>query len=276
MYMTGWVGLLPYMEQGPLYDEFSGPLTANGVNFNPWGPYAYSGNGRGYPPLQRQIPGLLCPSDGPAHTKGPTTQGYTNYHFSFGDKITGNFYDQSPRGVFGRITHQGTRDIIDGTSNTLAVSESLVGAVGGRARRVKGGVAARQMGLATNPMVCYSRINPNDQNSLTGTVWGYRGRFWGEGHGHVAGVTTVIPPNGPACACAESTWCYWGIFPPNSNHPGGVCAALADGSTRFIDENINTGNLSATEAEKTGAQMSPYGVWGALGSMDGAEPPQQF
>ena len=276
-YMTGWIGLLPYMEQAPLYDEFANPVVTSARTFPPWGPYAYTGNGRGYPPLQQQVPGLLCPSDGPAHTKGPTTQGYTNYHFSFGDKISGNFYDTSPRGVFGRINHMGTRDIIDGTSNTLAVSEALVGAVGGRARRVKGGTAAAVTGLAQNPMVCYGRINPNDQSSFSGNpVWGYRGRYWGEGHGHVGGVTTVIPPNGPSCACGESQWCYWGIFPPNSNHPVGVCAVLADGATRFVDENINTGNLSSPEADNLGQRRSPYGVWGALGSMDGTEPPEQF
>jgi len=275
-YMTGWVSLLPYYEQTALWDQFSSPGTYNGRTYPAFGPYAYHGTGRGYTPLQQQVPGLLCPSDGPAHDKGATTQGYTNYHFSFGDKIWGNFTDQSPRGLFGRIRHKAVRDVTDGTSNTLAVSECLVGSVGGRSRMVKGGTAAAVTGLSDSPMVCYARIDPNDPRRLTGTVWGYKGRYWGEGHGHVAGVTTVIPPNGPSCACGESQWCYWGIFTPNSHHPGGVNSLFADGSCHFISETIDTGNLSAREAERAGLLTSPYGVWGALGSIAGGEPPAQF
>jgi hypothetical protein len=161
----------------------------------------------------------------------------------------------------------GVQDVLDGTSNTIAVSESLVGVF--RARDVRGGTASAVTGTSNNPMVCYTRVNANDRSQLTGGVWGYRGRFWAEGHGHVAGFTTVIPPNGPACACGESQWCYWGIFPPNSNHPGGVVGLLADGSTRFISDDIDTGNLSSPEP--TGSQASPYGVWGALGSRQGKE-----
>ena len=40
-YMTGWVSLLPYLEQGPLYDQFTSPQTYNGQSYNPFGPYAY-------------------------------------------------------------------------------------------------------------------------------------------------------------------------------------------------------------------------------------------
>jgi prepilin-type processing-associated H-X9-DG protein len=269
--MTLWVSLLPYYEQGPLWDQFSSPLTYGGVDFNPFGPYAYSPTGYNYPPLQTQVPTLLCPSDGPAHSRMNSTQGFTNYHASFGDRISGNFTDQSPRGLFGRIRHKGIRDVLDGTSHTLAVSEALVGSVDNRARRTHGGTAAALSGMSTNPMICYSRVDPNDPKSLTGTVWGYKGRYWGEGHGHVAGITTVIPPNGPSCACGESQYCYWGIFPPNSNHPGGVNGLMADGSVDFISETIDTGDLSATEPETTGQLESPYGVWGAMGSIAGSE-----
>ena len=272
-YMTLWVSLCPYYEQGPIWDQFVAGGTFNGQYYPPYGPYAYSGTGRAFPPLMQQLPGLLCPSDGPAHTRQNSTQGYTNYHASYGDKITGNFTDQTPRGVFGRIRHQGMADILDGSSNTLAVSESIVGV--NDARAVKGGMAAGGAsgvtGMPNNPMLCYTRVDPNDSSRLTGSVWGYRGRFWAEGHGHVAGVTTVIPPNGPSCACGESTWCYWGIFPPNSHHPGGVNGLYTDGSVHFISETIDTGNLSAQEPEKSGQKKSPYGVWGALGSRDGTE-----
>ena len=43
---------------------------------------------------------------------------------------------------------------------------------------------------------------------------------------------------------------------------------LGDGAVRFISENIDVGNQSVGDV-RTGA--SPYGVWGALGSMVGGE-----
>jgi len=269
-YMSGWVSLLPYYEQNALWDQFASPGYYSGYNYQPFGPYAYSDTGYDYPPLQQQVPCLICPSDGDSGRKrAPNRQGYTNYHFSYGDRIQDNFVDTTPRGVFGRLTHQSVRDIMDGTSNTLAVSEALLGET--RAQFVRGGMAAALTGMSQSPIICYTRVDPADPTRLTGTVWGYRGRYWGEGHGHVAGVTTVIPPNGPACACGESQWCYWGIFPPNSNHPGGVNALMADGACRFISNTIDTGDLSAPEPERSGAIESPYGVWGALGSRAGSE-----
>ena len=54
----------------------------------------------------------------------------------------------------------------------------------------------------------------------------------------------------------------------SSNHPGGALAAMADGSVRFVSEQIDCGNLSSPEVI---SGPSPYGVWGALGSKAGGE-----
>jgi hypothetical protein len=43
---------------------------------------------------------------------------------------------------------------------------------------------------------------------------------------------------------------------------------MADASVRFIANGINTGNLAAP-AVLSGP--SPYGVWGAIGSIDGGD-----
>ena len=49
---------------------------------------------------------------------------------------------------------------------------------------------------------------------------------------------------------------------------GGVNALFADGSVHFISETIDAGNQGAPEV--TGG-ASPYGVCGALGTINGGE-----
>jgi len=279
-YMAAWVPLLPFYEQTARWQQVTSTLTVGSITYPPFGPYAYEDYGRGWPPIQGQIALLLCPSDGASRQlPAPNRQGFTNYHLSFGDKIYNNYLATNPRSPFGRLVWKGFQDITDGSSNTIAASEGLVGAVANRHRMVKGGTAAAQTGLSQNPAICYTRVDPNNRSMLTGTVWGYRGRYWAEGHAHVQGITTVLPPNGPSCACGESQWCYWGVYPPNSNHPGGVNVLMCDGSVRFVSETIDTGDISAPEPDGIAGftrMDSPYGVWGRLGSMAGGEAVQSF
>ena len=60
------------------------------------------------------------------------------------------------------------------------------------------------------------------------------------------------------------------VLPPTSGHIGGVNVAFSDGSCRFITNTIDTGNTSTAKSyNSTG--VSPYGVWGALGTKNGGE-----
>lgn len=87
---------------------------------------------------------------------------------------------------------------------------------------------------------------------------------------------TVMPPNGPSCG---NDWGDTLISSPTSYHSGGVNGVMGDGSVRFISDTIDTGDLSypisLNPAGVTNlrpvAGKSPFGVWGAMGTINGGE-----
>ncbi len=283
--------MLPFIEQDPLAQIIKSPFTsASGQVYAAGGAHPLWGD---YDPYRTKLSAVLCPSDNSGSAKGPGDLGPSNYAFSRGDKInrvtTANGAEtgwNKPRGLFQGswawptatpvdYHANGVRlsGITDGTSNTIAVSEVVVfdGVVGS----IKGDYCSYVSGLADSPIICMAFKGQGGM--LTGCTYPAshhrRGEAWAEGELMVTGFQTILPPNGPSCAESRGEW-SGGIFPPQSRHPGGVIASMADGSVRFITESINTGDLSKAEAQGwtvSRYKQSPYGVWGALGSIDGGE-----
>jgi len=261
-YASGWIPLLPYLDQRPLYAMISNSLIHEGRLYREYGCVPWL---REYPPWLYQVSTLLCPSDGRARDKGNHEFGRSSYMFCRGDTILDN-HGPSVRGMFGAFTATSFAAIRDGSSNTLAVSERVVCTSDSTALRVQGGVIGNVAGMNLDPTICLAMRGPEGVLA-PGPKHGSTGMRWCDGRPLVTGCTTVLPPNAPSCLAGNRDW-EWGIWTPSSKHMNGVNGLLADGSVRFIVNNIDTGDLSLPE-RRTGP--SPYGVWGALGSKAGSE-----
>lgn len=273
-----FVALLPFMEQGARYEGILARIAAT-TDY-----YAYIFNGTEY---QTPMSELICPSEPNGATPSPHARNARcNYMFSMGDGMlkldaawhhpnyVNNQYVQARRrGPFHADSWLKMGAIIDGTSNTLAFSESASASNGNWSPDLRGGSgsvpAMLQDGAqpVINPAICVANaMDPNDRNFYTTPCDSWRGNFFQVGVPW-NGFHTVIPPNGPSC-WASATAYYAAIMTANSYHPGGVQSSFLDGSVRFVSDSIDSGDLTQTQPT---AGRSPYGVWGALGTYQGRE-----
>ncbi|MHC2070579.1 DUF1559 family PulG-like putative transporter [Bremerella sp. T1] len=267
---SGLMFILPFIEQPAVYEIMSKPGTFNSTDVLEFGPIRERA---WYPPYVAKFDAFVCPSNPstPANIWG-NSFGARSYAVSLGDSINNNHNLENPRGIFGRVdagkkSQIDMSSITDGTSNTIMMAERAFG-VSGDTRNIKGFFANNVSGLNASPIDCMTTASQGryltSQSVQTDRAVGVQ---WFDGYPAFTGVTTVLPPNSPSCA--RDNWGdSWGLFSASSYHPGGVMVLMADASVQFIPETIDTGNLTAAEAT---SGISPYGVWGALGSKAGGE-----
>jgi hypothetical protein len=123
-----------------------------------------------------------------------------------------------------------------------------------------------------NPSVCLTQVDGNGRYTVT--VGRYSGTRWPDGQSTFTGHTTIVGPNKPSCTDPSGSDQNDGVMDPTSQHEGGVHCLMGDGAVRFISENIDTGNTAA--AVPIGSVPSPYGTWGALGSVSGGDVVNEF
>lgn len=260
--ISGFVDLLPYYEQANLYSQYTAAPQA------PWSTGAL---------WVQQLAALACPSDVQFRNPGTNTPSMTNYNFCSGDgsllmcSVNSEVSPTDPRqcskarGIFSMQSFRQIRDVTDGTSNTIAMSEHATPTTA----RGLGRVSETGGASTDTPAFCRAQFVNNEFIPSVGLVGdvGFRGGRWNDGAAMMTRFNTMIPPNGPSCQEVGSHW-GGGMFAASSRHAGGVQAAMADGSVRFISENIDAGNQGAVEVA---SGPSPYGVWGALGTMGSGE-----
>ncbi|MCR9199561.1 MAG: DUF1559 domain-containing protein [Planctomycetaceae bacterium] len=269
--LSGFIGLLPCIEQANLYNQIASQQTIDGVTYPAFGPEPWV---EAYTPWRAQISAFLCPSDSaPTSGNGRGSQGKVNYAFCNGDSIFASSNERQTRGMFAKQTTYGVRDCTDGTSNTIMMGE-LVRSLGGLGDRTKLGQTRNNIGGLDVPATCLAQLDANDRNRFdpnipAGELVAWSGDKWCDSNVSMTGFNTVLPPNGPRCAA--NTWDgTWGVYSTQSRHTGGVQVLLGDGSVRFISENIDSGDSFAVDPGTSGGR-SPYGVWGALGTKSGTE-----
>lgn len=196
------------------------------------------------------------------------------------------------RGIFVGSAYKKFGDISDGTSNTALLSEAVVGYLQNTAakRAIRGGIVSAAAAIGTNPSICggFKGQQERYKQTLTGGAYAdangrVRGILWADGRAVFSAFNTILPPNAPSCtvqaynADFSTSDFFWGteagsqILSATSDHPDGVNVAMADGSVQFTREDIDTGNLTLPPRNPGSTELSPYGVWGAIGSAGGGD-----
>ncbi|QEG20777.1 DUF1559 domain-containing protein [Mariniblastus fucicola] len=264
--LSGLVAILPFIEQNELYEQITKPSTIGG-NTYPACPPLYDD---GVPHWKVRVPEFYCPSvvvDDNRHLP-------SHYGLCIGDRARNIASSDSKRGAFNGAMQIDFDDVSDGSSNTIMAGE--IGKHSGSMAEQPFAIN-QPSSILENPTECLTLIEDN------GDRWSFspdiqlgqigRGSHWADGRAGVALFNTILRPNSPSAAVNGSVGVD-GIYSASGPHPGGVSVAFLDGSTHFIDSEIDAGNSSAPTP--TAPQMamnapSPYGVWGSLGTINGGE-----
>ncbi|QDV37650.1 DUF1559 domain-containing protein [Tautonia plasticadhaerens] len=275
-YNAGWgtwsanALLLGYMEGQPLYDA---------ANFN-WVCCWSQGWDINSTVTVAIINTFICPSDGvsPRDPQNDIWTGLTNnYYASAGPSTT--FYDRTSGLFTASGDVYGVQHCRDGTSNTIAFGEALVGSENQPQVQWRSGPVLSAASALCGSSWCgvynvsasYNNVIADlqtceqgwvDQTNSTGNSKGFR---WCENLPGHSLMNTVVPPSPSNWRFG---WCALRGGSPNSNasdgqyqnansnHPGGANFLFGDGSVRFIKSTINMRTYWALGSKAGGEVVS--------------------
>jgi hypothetical protein len=220
---------LPYFDQAPLYNQFNFNW-ATGTHNNSGGIVAGGTNPATNTNLNLTttiLPMLLCPSDNglKMETQANATYGCgvansarSSYQFSIGltgwAAFPGNNWNTegiATRRLFGCNSYSSVRDVTDGLSNTVAISETTLEVDDGRTGQW---ACANHVGYGVDFAIGYGI------NNFTCCTW-------------------RSPPNAQYQMNRNGEHSS-----PGSTHTGGCHVLIGDGTVRFISQNID--NITRT------------------------------
>jgi prepilin-type N-terminal cleavage/methylation domain-containing protein/prepilin-type processing-associated H-X9-DG protein len=229
--------LLPYCEQENVHNlvDYSTPLSS---------PQNVAAS-------QIAIEFLICPSDG-ARGRVPTLpDAGSNYVANNGTGLIGFGLIASGDGVFTQM-NLGFNDLLDGSSQTAAFSESLLGR-----GTTSSGPTPSDARLEVLEVPGGSDPTPAACNAGSGTWSGLRGGKWIDGHYGNTLYNHYYVPNPPQWDCGNGSH-NKGLSTARSYHPGGVNLLLCDGSVRLIANTIEIATWQGLATRGGGEPVSGY------------------
>jgi prepilin-type N-terminal cleavage/methylation domain-containing protein/prepilin-type processing-associated H-X9-DG protein len=211
---------------------------------------------------------FMCPSD-----PNVGVNFLNNYCDSFGTTTTTSTIQMTngSTGLFTWWKSYGIQSCVDGTSNTIAFSESLVGDDSTSNFNSGSGIigiaipaAAEVIDASANwPAVqgalqlCNAAYNSKSVANLSNTS----GNYWMRGGAADTLFNTVVTPNSqlyPWSYCTDNAGANSEVefSKAESKHPGGVNVLMADGSVRFIKDAINQATWFALGTRASGEVIS--------------------
>lgn len=248
---TGFIFLLPFVDQAPLYNQWNFNIASNGFFRNKVTGVRGGWPNANSPLVQNKVPVYMCPSDEADASLSVRTDvaqyisnhARSNYLFCAGGHGNGwdggrpwGIYRASSsnladgrtgiqyQGMFGHDQSAKIRDVRDGLSNTIAICESMVN-------------------------VSSQLTNKGRRSDAYTPIWGGHRRYgtFAVNHPNIDGnhINNVrYHPNGPTCVngmtsstCGNDVRVFVAV--PSSFHSGGIQVTMGDGSVRFITENMD-------------------------------------
>lgn len=235
--------LTPYLEQSNIYNALDLTVPSiGGRNQDP--PFSVFPQNRAVVAVKVSI--FLCPSD--TGTVVVPDRGPINYMACAGSGANGGT-DKDADGIFYVNSKVRVLDVTDGTSNTVAFSESILGtgaAVVTDPSKVDPKTMYASLEISTPTLTESGCAAPTRFKSDRGSSWS---------HG---GYPTVLYnhwylPNSSKPDCLRHSSPAWKAA--RSRHTGGVNVLLADGSTQFLRDSVNLDNYKAL-ATRNGGEVA--------------------
>ena len=311
--LSGVAMLLPQLEQGPLWDVIATAALQGG---NPCVGSVLNGAAATHFGAPGAIEVFECPSSTKSPNIAIQRSYCFNVGDRMGTTATHQTWENQPsggapimlalannegnRGPFTLHRTMKIRDVLDGMSNTILMAERDLGNPSNN-RDILGRVISLAV---TNPAACSSNVASGFYN--TGLTYGVNtplmSERWACGLPYFSAVTIAVPPNGASCITVAtivtdlpvgvaSAGSQAGFFTPSSRHTGGVQVLMGDGTVRFVNETLNsvsTCSVAPASATSTGLGQgstnsgsvcngqSPFGIWGALGTIASGETVNDF
>lgn len=249
-YRWGPLGLLtPYLEQSAIYQaiDLRRPLYV----FSPGPPPSVTTHPDLANEVATSVSTFLCPSD--VHQRVTEDWGATNYHANNGTALDGGGYENCD-GLFYIDSRKQFRDIIDGSSQTAAFCETLIGS--GRSDSTRG-IANQGPERVIASVWNAGAATVDDAWCLddSSAVVFSRGQKWADGSVNDSGYHHFRGPNARENDCYSR---FAAIKSGRSRHRSGVNLLVADGSVHFVSDAIDLTTWRSLGAIADGQVISDF------------------